>query len=341
MFISNYNDAHSAFEMRDVPTPQPQAGELLIRVEAFGLNFADVMARRGLYREAPPLPFVPGYDFVGTVEATGEGCDPNWKGKRVTGLSRFGSYAQYVNTREMAVVEVPAEMNSAAATALGVQYATAFHAACQITQLHKGERVLIHAAAGGVGTALVQLALWKGCEIFGTAGSDEKIEKLRKAGVHHPINYRTHDYETEIRSILGDKRLDLSFNAIAGSTFKKDLKLLGSGGRLILYGAAERANQKKGKLATLRLLWRMGLVMPILLMAKSRSILGVNMLKVADHRPERIREALEGLTQLWKEGVIAPEIDGVYPVSQLAEAHSRLENRESMGKIAVTWEEGS
>ena len=195
IFITSYSDADAAFETREIADPEPKADELKIKVEAFGLNFADVMARRGLYNEAPPLPFVAGYDFVGKVIAVGKEADESWLGKRVTGLSRFGSYAQIVCTRQLAVVEVPEEMNRAAATALGVQYATAYHAACQLTQLHKGERVLIHAAAGGVGTALVQLALWRGCEIFGTAGSPEKIEHLKKMGVHHPINYRTHDYE--------------------------------------------------------------------------------------------------------------------------------------------------
>lgn len=330
-------DAANAFEIRQVERPVPQSGDVCIHVEAFGLNFADVMARQGLYREAPPLPSILGYDLVGTVVETGSEADQHWVGKRVAAMARFGAYAEYCVTRVTGIVEVPDNMGAAEACAIGTQYTTAWYAAFQATSMHPGERVLIHAAAGGVGTALTQLALWKGCEIYGTAGSDEKIEQLRDMGVHHPINYRETNYEDSIRKKLGEARLDITFNAIAGSTFKKDRRLLGAGGRLVLYGAAERAGMKGGKLATLRLLWKMGLVIPLLCMAKSQSIVGVNMLKIGDHKPERISEGLKRLMELHKEGVIAPRSGGLYPVEELAEAHRALEERQTTGKLAVHW----
>ncbi len=336
VLVRNGNAA-DAFEIREMKRPVPKSGEVCIRVEAFGLNFADVMARQGLYREAPPLPSVLGYDLVGTIEEVGPGADDTLVGKRVAAMTRFGAYAEYCVTRLTGVVEVPAELGLAEACAFGTQYTTAWHAAFQSTNIHRGERVLIHAAAGGVGTALTQLALWKGCEIYATAGSEEKIQQLREMGVHHPINYRETDYEEAIRKLLGEARLDLSFNAIAGSTFKKDMRLLGAGGRLVLYGAAERAGMKGGKLATLRLLWKMGLFIPLLCMAKSQSIVGVNMLKIADHKPERIAEGLERLMELYQEGVIAPRSGGVYPIDRLAEAHEALEERHTTGKLAVQW----
>lgn len=330
-------DAKNAFDIREVDRPAPANGEVLIKVEAFGLNFADVMARRGLYREAPPLPSVLGYDLVGHIEAVGEGVSPNWVGKRVAGMSRFGAYAEYCVTKVSGVTEVSDAMDPVQACALGTQYCTAWYGAFQATNMHKGENVLIHAGAGGVGTALIQLAKWKGCRIFATAGSDAKIEHLKKMGVDHPMNYREQDYEQEIKKLLAGERLDLTFNAIAGSTFKKDSRLLGAGGRLVLYGAAERSGQKGGKLATLRLLWKMGLMIPLLRMAKSQSLVGVNMLKIADHKPERITEALKELVKLYEEGVVAPLNGGYYPIDQLAEAHTALENRKTIGKIAVHW----
>lgn len=329
--------ASEAFQVQEIEDVQAKEGQVLVKSEAFGLNFADVMARNGLYREAPPLPSVLGYDFVGRVIDVGSPELNHWMGKRVAGLSRFGAYASLIATQSDGIVEISEDLDAAKATALGTQYATAYHSAFQLTQLQAGDRVLIHAAAGGVGTALVQLALWKGCTIFATAGSDEKIASLKKAGVHHPINYRKHDYEKEVSRLLAGKRLDLTFNPIAGSTFKKDLRLLGSSGRMVLFGAAERSGKKGGKWATLRFLWSMGLLMPILLMAKSRSILGVNMLKVADHRPERIGSALRDLVELLDKGIIDPKVGEIVGIEDLARAHDDLEHRRTEGKIAVKW----
>ncbi|WP_306641473.1 quinone oxidoreductase family protein [Sanyastnella coralliicola] len=335
--LTTNGNAFDSFEIRDLDKPTPQEGQVLIKVEAFGLNFADVMARRGLYREAPPLPSVIGYDLVGKVEAVGSGVDTSLIGERVAGMSRFGSYAEYCATQASGVAVVPDDMPAAEACALGTQYCTAWYAAFQATNMNPGERVLIHAAAGGVGTALVQLAQWKGCEIFATAGSDEKIQLLKDRGVQHVINYRTQDYEEEIKKILGEKRLDMTFNAIAGSTFKKDMRLIGAGGRVVIYGAAERAGKKGGKWATINMLRKMGLLIPLLRMAKSQALIGVNMLKIADHRPQRIAEALEELVKLYQEGVIKPQSGGEYSVNELAQAHDDLEYRRTTGKLAVRW----
>lgn len=331
-----HGDADRAFELREVDVPVRKENELLIKVEAFGLNFADVMARRGLYRDAPPMPAILGYDLVGEV-IEAPASHQHLVGKRVSGMSRFGAYAQYAVTNVDAVFEVASHIGAAEACAIGTQYSTAWHAAFQATNMHEGDTVLIHAAAGGVGTALVQLAKWKNCTIIGTAGSDAKIELLKKAGVDHPINYREEDYADAIRRQAGRKPLHLSFNAIAGTTFKKDMKLLMPGGRLILYGAAERAGKKGGKWATFKLLWDMGLMIPLVLVGGSRSVIGVNMLRIADYRPNLIREALANLSGLLNEGVIQPQSGGEFGIDQLAEAHQRLEERKSTGKIAVKW----
>ncbi len=334
--LIKHGKAKDAFEIRNIDAPKPKDHEALVDVEAFGLNYADVMARNGLYREAPPLPSILGYDFVGRVKS----CkDPSFKhliGKRVVGLSRFGAYAEQVVTNPLALAPVSEDVSPVIATALGTQYLTAYHAACQITNLNQGERVLIHAAAGGVGTALTQIALWKGCEVFGSAGSEEKMSYLREQGVHHPINYKASDYAQQIRKILGEKSIDVSFNPIAGRTFKKDLKLIGSGGRLVLFGAAERSGMN-GLFATYRFLARMGLLIPIVLMAKSRSILGVNMLKVADHKPEVVQHAMDALISLLEQGIINPQIGGKYHVNDLALAHQLLEDGKTTGKLSVLW----
>ncbi|NNE56233.1 MAG: zinc-binding dehydrogenase [Flavobacteriales bacterium] len=223
------------------------------------------------------------------------------------------------------------------ASAIGVQYTTAYYSAIFAMNLLPGDNVLVHAAAGGVGSALIQLCKWKGCKVIGTAGSDEKCTRGLELGADHMINYREKDYARECKKILGKDRLDATFNPIAGSTFKKDLKLLGSGGRLVLFGAAERMGKKGGQWATFRFLWKMGLILPIMLMAKSRTIIGVNILKIADYRPHVISKCFTELIDLYEKGIIDPPVGGEYSIDQLAQAHDKLENRQTMGKIVVRW----
>lgn len=336
-FLVKNGPADAAFEVRETAMPQRKPNEYLIKVEAFGLNFADVMARQGFYRDAPPLPAILGYDLVGRVVEAPDG-HADAIGKRVAAMSRFGGYAEYAVAIPGAVFFVSDGMDDAEACALGTQYCTAWHAAFQATSMNSGDTVLIHAAAGGVGTALVQLALWKGCTVVAMAGSDAKINELKTAGAHHTVNYQLEDYAEVIPKLLGTKRpIDLSFNAVGGTTFKKDMKLLRPGGRLVLYGASERTGKKGGNLATYKMLWQMGIVIPLLLVAGSRSVIGVNVLRIADHRPDLIKAAVAELSKLLDGGIIQPKSGGVYPIERLADAHRALELRQTTGKVAVKW----
>lgn len=337
-FLTQYGPAQSAFQLRDVDRPRAGEGHVLIQSEAFGLNFAEVMARRGMYPDSPELPFIPGYDLVGRVVEAGPGVDPKWIGKRVAAMTRFGSYAEYCVTSLHGVAEIPEEMPAGEAAALCVQYATAWHCAMQCLNLRPGNRVLVHAAAGGVGTALVQICKWQGCEVFGTAGSDEKCQIALDNGADHMVNYRATDYAKALNKVLGRNRLDATFNAVAGKTFKKDLKLLGAGGRLVLFGAASRTNRKRGKWGTVRLLGEMGLVIPLTFIGSSKGVIGVNILRIADYRPQLISEALTELVKLCNDGVLKPRVGAEFTFDQLAEAHDLLESRKSSGKIIVKWD---
>lgn len=336
-FLTQYGNASQAFERRTVRKPEPGPGHLLIKTEAFGLNFAEVMARKGMYPDSPPLPFIPGYDLVGRVEAVGEGVEAEWLGKRVTAMVRFGSYAEYAVASLVGVAEIPEDMPAGEAAAICVQYATAWHCCEQSLHLGKGDKVLVHAAAGGVGTALVQLCKWRGAEVFATAGSKEKCDAALANGADHAFNYRDTDYAKEISKVLGSDRLAATFNAVAGKTFKKDMGLLGAGGRLVLFGAASRTDRKRGKWGTVRLLWEMGLVIPLTFVGSSKGVIGVNMLRIAERKPELMHQALTSLVRLYKEGVIKPEVGGEYSVDHLAQAHTHLESRASKGKLVVKW----
>jgi len=336
-FLTKYGDAQHAFELREIDKPVANDHQVLIRVESFGLNFADIMARRGLYDDCPKLPAILGYDVVGTIKAIGKNADKSLLGKRVAALTRFGGYAEYVVTDYRAIVAVPEDMPPCEATALGTQYLTAYYSMFMHMNLQAGDRVLIHAAAGGVGTALTQLAKHLGCVVYGNAGSENKLQYLKENGVDYPINYRQQDYEKVINNILGKEKLQAVFNPIGGKTFKKDMRLIGSGGTLLLFGASQRIGSSSKFMATMKFLWDMGLLIPIMLVASSKTIAGVNMLRVSDYAPSKIQYCLNGLIELYKKGVIKPHAGGLFPASKLAEAHELLESRQSTGKIALSW----
>jgi NADPH:quinone reductase-like Zn-dependent oxidoreductase len=328
-------DAAKAFEIREVEAPRTKAGEVLIKVEGFGLNFADVMARLGLYADAPPMPSVLGYDVVGRVTVAAPDVTHLQIGDRVTAMTRFGGYAEYVAAQAMGVAKIADNMPVGEATALTTQYCTAYYAAAEMVNLHEGDKVLIHSAAGGVGTALLQYATHKGCEIFATAGSDAKIKMLRDAGVQHPINYMAEDFEAVVKKITGGTGVDVIFDAVGGSYMKKGFRSLAAGGRIICYGAADVSDKNIfGKIGTLL---GFGFYHPIQFMNTSKSLIGVNMLRIADNKPETLKRCLDNVIRLYGQGIFKPAVGGVFPVSKIAEAHALLESRKSTGKITVTW----
>lgn len=332
--LERHGSPERAFALTERPDPVPGPGQVLVRSEGFGLNYADVMARRGLYREAPPPPCVIGYENVGRVVALGDDVPQELLGKRVAAITRFGGYASMVVTDHRAVVQVPEELGLGEACALTTQGVTAWFMALIACPLRAGQRVLIHSAAGGVGNLLVQLALHRGCEVFAVASGGSKLGMLRSLGAQHTIDRSRSDYAREVRSLLNGEDMEVSFNAVGGSSFKKDMTLLGDCGTLVMYGGAERGG---GIFGALRFVWRMGLVVPILLMMRSRSLIGVNMLRVGEHRPEVLAECLRGAAQAAGEGWLRPKVHDTVPAARLAEAHALLESGDSMGKVALKW----
>ena len=335
-FLSKKGDAHTAFEKRNFEIPECGEGQVVVETEAFGLNYADVMARRGLYREAPPMPCVIGYEVVGRIVDTGANVNPELLGKRVIAFCRFGGYAKHVITNDYAVVE--AENGDASELmALCTQAVTAYYMAEYLTPIHPGDTVLIHAAAGGVGSILIQLAKLKGARVVAKIGRDEKRALVESLGADFVVNYNQSDYEEQINSLLNGNRIDISYNPVAGSTFKKDMRLLGSGGRMILFGGSELSNGKWGFFSQLNFVRKMGLVIPIGLMMRSKNILGVNMLKIADNRPKVMEYCLKEVVELYKQGKLKPQVGGSYPAEELPVAHEALESGRTTGKLSVHW----
>ncbi len=337
VFLTKFGKPEDAFEIRETDKPNPAPSQVQIEVEAFGLNFADVLARTGLYPSVPDRPCILGYEVVGKIVAQGDSVPTNMIGKRVVALTRFGGYAEFACTDYRAVGEISAVYPADKALALGTQYTTAYIAAVESLNLYPGDRVLVHAAAGGVGVALCQIALSKGCEVFATAGSDKKLEFLRQLGVQHPINYREVDYSDAVHKILAGKKLDAAFNSLAGKSVKKDLKLLGSGGKFVIYGAASRVGKAGGKLANIRLLLQTGFITPLILIMQSKTMIGINVLKLGDNKPQLVAKCLSDVIQLAEQKVIDPVIYSAVNVSDINKSHSALECRKTIGKLAVFW----
>lgn len=327
-----------AFQVQELPKPKANKGEIVVKVSHFGLNYADIMARKGLYNDRPSLPCVLGYEVAGTVAEMGEGVLGFNIGDQVVAFTQFGGYAEYAKTDARGAIKLSPGTDPAVATALATQYCTAWFAACHMVNLKPGDHVLVHAAAGGVGTALVQIAKLKGCVVFGTASSAEKLKYLKAQGVDYPINYKEKDFEKEIGALLGDKkRLDVVFDPIGGKNFKKSMRLLGSGGRIIPFGASDWSSSKGGLLDKLKLVFGFGFLHPIGLMMKSKGVIGVNMLRIGENKAEYLNQCLEEVYQQYQANMLRPTVDSVWGVGEINQAHNKLEGRETIGKVVVKW----
>jgi NADPH2:quinone reductase len=305
--------------------PEVGLGQVRIRVSAFGINYADIMARQGLYRGCPPKPCVIGYDVEGSIDAVAPDVQGFNPGDRVFALTRFGGYAQYAVTQAQAVSLLPENTPLGIGCALATQCVTAYHSAIRSQSLLPGEKVMIHAAAGGLGTALIQIALWKGCIVIGVAGGSEKVAYLKSLGIHHVINHHHVHYSDYIADHL-DGEVDVIFDNIGGSSFKKGKALLAPGGRIVTLGAAALSG-KKGVIHLIRLGLGFGLFSPISFLGKSQSLIGVNMLKIADHRPDLIAVSFKGVSKLYEDGILRPHVGKIFSASDLADAHAFVEGR--------------
>lgn len=330
-------DPEKAFEVREIEKPTAGKGEVLIKVACFGLNYADVLARNGLYGDAPAMPSVIGYEAAGEIVEVGEGVDTSLIGKKVAAFTRFGAYAEYVKTIADGILILDDASQFKESLALITQGGTAYYCMHIAMNLFKGDIVLVHAAAGGVGSILVQLAKLQGCTVIGTCGSAEKMEFVKSLGADHVINYRETNYWEEVEKLIGKNKIRASFNPIAGKTFKEDMKLLEPSGAVVLFGGSERSGKKYGFLSTLNFVRKMGIVIPITTVFTSKSIIGVNMLRVGDHKTSLLKKSLDGISNLYKEGKIQVHIGGDYPASEIANAHEFLESRKSKGKVVVSW----
>jgi NADPH:quinone reductase-like Zn-dependent oxidoreductase len=336
IYLTKYGASENAFEMRESPKPVPAEDEILIKVHYSGINFADIMARKGMYEDAPKNPAVLGYDVSGEVVEIGNKVGNFSIGQKVFALTRFGGYAEYAIAKAFAAHEIPLGYDLAKATALATQSCTAYYCAVDSTTLHKGDRVLVQAAAGGVGSLLVQIAKHKGCYVYGTA-STSKQTYLKELGVDFAIDYTKQDFSEIIKKNEKDGQIDVVFDSLGGSAFGKATKLLAPAGKMICYGAAEQLESEKNKLKLLGLAWGFGIFSPISLLKESKALITINMLRIADFKPNVFSELLTHVVSWANQGIINPHLDKIFSAENITEAHQYVESRKSLGKVVLEW----
>jgi NADPH:quinone reductase-like Zn-dependent oxidoreductase len=321
--------------VQERPDPRPGPGEVRVRVRAAGINFADLLARVGLYPEAPKPPCVVGYEIAGEVDALGPGVEGLAVGDRVMGGCRFGGYAELVVTAAESLVPLPPVWSYAEGAAMPVAYSTAYAGLIRYGSLHAGERVLIQAAAGGVGIAATQIAKLVGAEVYGTA-SAAKHEAIRSFGVDHAIDYNAVNVVKEVRRIAGEKQpIDLAFDAIGGRSFRKSFSLLRPGGRLVCFGASEiQSGERRSPLRALRTLAEMPRHNVLRLMSQSKSVIGLNMLVLWDSK-QSLDEFTEPLSGWLEQGDIRPVVAKTFPLAEGPAAHRFLHERRNIGKVIL------
>jgi len=322
-------------EIRDVPDPQPGSGEVRVDVKVAGLNFAEVLARQGLYPDAPKPPCVVGYEGAGIVDALGPGVTTPAVGSRVLFMTRFGAHASAVCVPATQALPMPDSMSFEHGAALPVVYLTAFHMLFEIARLRGGEHVLIHMAAGGVGSAELQLCkTLPGVVTYGTA-SAKKHDFLREQGCTHPIDYRTDDYVAEVRRLSEGRGVDLVLDPLGGPDWRKGYSLLRPCGLLIAYGLANaHTGGRRRILHVVGQIAKMPWFNPMKLMSDNRAVAGVNMGHLFGEQ-ELIARELRALLELYAAGKIRPHIHATFPLSRAAEAHAELEHGRNIGKVLL------
>jgi NADPH:quinone reductase-like Zn-dependent oxidoreductase len=321
------------------PDPAVGPGEVRIDVRAAGINFADTMARVGLYPDAPKPPCVLGYEIAGEVESVGEGVTDYKVGDRVVAGTRFGGQASLVTVPAGQVLRLPERLSFEQGAAIPVNYSTAYCGLVVMGGVKEGERALIHAAAGGVGTAAVQIARMRGAEVFGTA-SAQKHEAVRSLGATHMIDYRSEDFEEEVRRITGGEGVDVVFDAQGPRSFRKSYRALRPGGRLIMYGLAEASTGEGRSIPRLiGSLARMPLAtMPwwksLQVMNENKGVFGLNMLAWWDTEGD-IDRITGPLVEEIEAGELEPVVAEAFPFDRAGDAHTFIAERRNIGKVVL------
>jgi NADPH:quinone reductase-like Zn-dependent oxidoreductase len=315
-------------EVQERPDPELGPGEVRIDVAAAGINFADVMARMGLYADAPDTPCVVGYEIAGTILELGEGVEGLTHGQRVVAGTKFGGYASQVVVPATDVAGLPDELTFEQGAAIQVNYTTAWEALVSYGSLEAGQRVLIHSAGGGVGIAATQIARRLGAQVYGTA-SPGKHQQISELGCEHPLDYTQAGWEKDL------PKFDVILDAVGGKSFRTSYSLLRPGGRLIAYGAsAVVSGQRRNLVTALRTVARMPRFNMIKQMSESKAVIGLNMLSLWKDRGT-LAPALAALRPLLEDGTIKPVVAEAFSFEDAGAAQTMITERRNVGKVVL------
>ena len=334
MFIVGHGGPEK-LQLRESPEPSPAGGEIRIRVKASGVNFAGILARRGLYPDSPRIPCVVGYEVSGTADTVGSGVDQSWVGRDVFALTRFGGYSDVVVVPEKQLFAKPASLSHEQAAAIPVNYLTAWQLLIVMGSLKREETVLVHNLGGGVGLAAIDIALHIGAKVYGTA-SGGKHAFLKQRGLDEAIDYRTKDWAVELHRLTNGKGVALITDPLGGNHWRKSYKALRSTGRLGMFGVSVATTSKLfGPLRLLPVALGMPFFHPLSLMSSNKSAFGVNLGHMW-HESDMISSWMEILLKGVADGWVRPHVDKSFPLAQVGEAQTYIEERKNTGKVVLT-----
>jgi NADPH:quinone reductase-like Zn-dependent oxidoreductase len=326
---------YNVLNVQEVDDLKPKDDELLISVKAAGLNFADILARKGQYPDGPSTPCVMGYEVSGIVAEVGATISKDWIGKEVIGLCRFKGQAEQVVLKELQVYEKPSTLTFEEAAAIPVNYLTAWVLIVTMGGLTKEESILIHNAGGGVGIAALDIAKHIGATTYGTA-SAHKHDFLSKRGLHHAIDYRSKDWYNELMALTNDRGVDLIIDPLGGKEWKRSYRALRATGRLGMFGISVASTNAKGGLSAKYNLIKTVLAMPkfnpLSLLDKNRGVFGVNLGHLW-HEPIKAAQWMNAILQGVQDGWVNPYVDKTFTLEEAELAHRFLEERKNIGKV--------
>ena len=332
--VTTRNGGTEVLQVQEAPDPQAGEAQVVVAVKAAGLNFADILARQGLYPDGPKKPCVMGYEVAGVIESVGPGVDQSIVGLSVVALTRFGGQADKIVVAESQLFEKPESLSFEQAAAIPVNYLTAYALLVVMGGLRKGEAVLIHNAGGGVGLAALDIAKKIGAITYGTA-SPSKHQFLRDRGLDHPIDYRNQDWLPVLKELTQDRGVELVIDPIGGAHWKKSYAALRHTGRLGMFGVSvASANGLSGKVKMVKAALQMPRFHPIGLLNKNRGVFGLNLGHMW-HEPEKVMDWIAALMAGVSEGWIRPHVDQVFPFSEAGKAHAYMEARKNIGKVIL------
>lgn len=321
-------------QLREQPDPVPVADQVRIRVRASGINFADILARQGLYPDAPKLPCVVGYEVAGVIDAVGPTAEASWLGREVLALTRFNGYADTVLAPQTQVFAKPARLSFEQAAAIPVNYLTAWQLMVVMGALSADETVLIHNAGGGVGLAAIDIGRHVGARLFGTA-SGGKHAFLRERGLDIAIDYTREDWRKAVTQHTDGRGVELILDPLGGAHWKKSYAALRHTGRLAMFGASTVTESRlPGVARLLALAANLPWFNPIPLMNANRAVFGVNLGHLW-HEGDKIARWMSVLLEGVEAGWVRPHVDRSFALAEAGDAQAYLEARRNTGKVVL------